>query len=47
VPQPVMGKTAKELAAYVAGNDPITGRPLMQEVVQALTGALDGAHAGH
>jgi hypothetical protein len=46
VPQPVMGKTAAELAAYVAGIDPITGRPVMQEVVQALTGALDGAHAG-
>jgi hypothetical protein len=47
VPQPVMGKTAAELAAYVAGNDPITGRPVMQEVVAALTGALDGAHARH
>jgi len=47
VPQPVMGKTATELAAYVAGDDPITGRPVMQEVVQALTTALDGAHAGH
>ena len=47
VPQPVMGKTAAELAAYVNGNDPITGRPVMQEVVQALTTALDGIHAGH
>jgi len=47
VPQPVMGKTAAELAAYVSGNDPITGRPVMQEVVQALTAALDGVHAGH
>jgi hypothetical protein len=47
VPQPVMGKTAKELAAYVNGADPITGRPVMQEVVEALTAALDGAHAGH
>jgi hypothetical protein len=47
VPQPVMGKTATELAAYVAGNDPITGLPVMQEVVRALTAALDGAHAGH
>ena len=40
VPQPVMGKTAAELAAYVNGNDPITGRPVMQEVV---AGADDGA----
>jgi hypothetical protein len=47
VPQPVMGKTAQELAAYVGGNDPITGRPVMQEVVLALTSALDGVHAGH
>jgi hypothetical protein len=46
VPQPVMGKTASELAAYVAGNDPISGRPFMQEVVQALTAGPDGAHAG-
>ncbi len=47
VPQPVMGKTAQELAAYVSGNDPLTGRPVMQEVVQALTSALGGGHAGH
>ena len=47
VPQPVMGKTAAELAAYVNGNDPITGRPVMQEVVLALTAALDSVHAGH
>jgi hypothetical protein len=47
VPQPVMGKSAQELAAYVAGKDPITGVPVMQEVVRALAGALDGAHAGH
>src|SRR5580692_2092981 len=47
VPQPVMGKTAQELAAYVNSNNPLTGRPVMQEVVQALTSALDGAHAGH
>lgn len=47
VPQPVMGKTAQELAAYVDGDDPVTGRPVMQEVVQALTSALDRAHAGH
>ena len=43
VPQPVMGKTAAELAAYVNGNDPITGRPVMQEIVGALVTALDGA----
>jgi hypothetical protein len=47
VPMPVMGKSAQQLAAYIAGNDPVTGRPVMQEVVQALTTGLDRAHAGH
>jgi hypothetical protein len=37
VPQPVMGKTARELRAYVDGEDPITGRPVMQEVIEGLT----------
>jgi hypothetical protein len=46
VPQPVMGKTAAELKAYVEGKDPITGRPVMQEIIEALTVALDDAHAG-
>lgn len=43
VPQPVMGKTATELRAYVDGADPITGRPVMQEIVEALTTALSAA----
>ncbi len=43
VPQPVMGKTAAELRAYVNGNDPITGRPVMQEIVEALTAQLSAA----
>ena len=42
VPQPVMGKSCEELKAYVYGNDPITGRPVMQEIVTALTTALNG-----
>jgi hypothetical protein len=37
VPQPVMGKSPQELRAYVDGDDPVTGRPVMQEVVDALT----------
>jgi hypothetical protein len=37
VPQPVMGKSARELRAYVDGRDPLTGRPVMQEVVEGLT----------
>ena len=40
VPQPVMGKTAEQLRAYVWGNDPVTGRPVMEEVVEGLTTAL-------
>jgi hypothetical protein len=42
VPQPVMGKTAEELRAYVYGNDPVTGRPVMQEVIAGLTTVLEG-----
>jgi hypothetical protein len=37
VPQPIMGKTPAELRAYVDGRDPITGRPVMQEVIDGLT----------
>ena len=45
VPQPVMGKSADELKAYVEGDDPATGVPVMQEIVAALTTALaEGAH---
>jgi hypothetical protein len=40
VPQPVMGKSNAELRAYVDGNDPVTGRPVMQEVVEGLTKVL-------
>jgi hypothetical protein len=42
VPQPVMGKSAEELRAYVYGKDPLTGKPVMQEVVAGLTTALNG-----
>jgi len=41
VPMPVMGKTTEELRDYVYGKDPITGRPVMQEIVTALTTSLD------
>ena len=40
VPQPVMGKTTAELKAYVYGNDPVTGRPVMQEIIAGLTTTL-------
>src|SRR6266498_1854766 len=41
VPQPVMGKSARELRAYIDGNDPLTGRPVMQEIIEGLTQPLD------
>ena len=42
VPQPVMGKSAQELRAYVEGLDPVTGRPVMQEIIEGLTTGLAG-----
>jgi hypothetical protein len=47
VPQPVMGKTAHQLRAYVDGRNPISGRPVMQEVIEGLTrpGASNAAAA--
>src|SRR5438874_11543206 len=41
VPQPVMGKSARELREYVDGNDPVTGRPVMQEIIEGLTRPFD------
>jgi hypothetical protein len=41
VPQPVMGKTPRQLRAYIDGIDPVTGRPVMQEVIEGLTRPLD------
>jgi hypothetical protein len=46
VPQPVMGKTAAELRAYVDGRDPISGRPVMQEVIEGLTRPFTDAERG-
>ena len=43
VPQPIMGKTPQQLRAYIDGHDPITGRPVMQEVIEGLTNPLDAA----
>ncbi len=50
VPQPVMGKSEAELRAYVEGNDPHSGRPVMQEIIEALTQPLPAsaaAEGGH
>lgn len=45
VPQPVMGKSPQELRDYVYGDDPVQGRPVMQEIVEALTTDLPPATA--
>src|SRR5215831_12546816 len=46
VPQPIMGKTASQLRAYVDGADPITKRPVMQEVLDGLTRPFDAVELG-
>jgi hypothetical protein len=46
VPQPIMGKTPAQLRAYVDGRDPLTGRPVMQEVVDGLTQPFTDAELG-
>lgn len=46
VPQPVMGKTEAELRAYVEGQDPATGKPVMQEIIDGLTQGLAASLAG-
>src|SRR5258706_1230891 len=46
VPQPIMGKTAQQLRAYIDGKDPITGRAVMQSVVEGLTQPLADENRG-
>jgi hypothetical protein len=43
VPQPVVGRSAADLRAYIDGTDPVSGRPFMQEVLEGLTVPLDEA----
>ena len=40
-PTPVGGKTPAELAAYIAGHDPVSKEPLMKEIVGHLTRPLN------
>jgi hypothetical protein len=40
VPYPLVGRPREVLRSYVEGNDPVTGKPLMQEIVDALTRPL-------
>lgn len=42
-PYPLVGRPREVLRKYVEGNDPITGKPLMQEVIDALTQPLTDA----
>jgi hypothetical protein len=39
-PHPVWGKTPEQMYAYLEGNDPVTNKPLMKEVIGALTDPL-------
>jgi len=39
-PHPVWGKTDEQMMAYLEGNDPVSGKPFMPEVVGALTRPL-------
>src|SRR5688572_18703595 len=41
LPHPVMGKTAEQIEGYVHGVSPISGKPVMQEVVEGLTQPLN------
>ncbi len=41
VPHPVWGKTAEQLRSDIAGKDPVRGEPIMQEIVDGLTKALN------
>jgi hypothetical protein len=36
-PYPVVGMPTQVLREYIEGNDPVTGKPLMQEIIDALT----------
>src|SRR5487761_2349437 len=39
-PHPVWGKTDEQMYGYLEGNDPVTGKPFMKEVLDALTRPL-------
>ena len=40
VPSPVWGKSAEQLREYVEGNSPVTGNPVMEEILSKLTTPL-------
>ena len=41
VPQPLVGRTPRQLREYVLGNDPVSKRPFLREVIEGLTKPLD------
>lgn len=41
-PHPVAERSIETLHGYVAGNDPVSGKPMMKEIVDALTVPLSG-----
>jgi len=40
VPQPVVGQSPEVLRGYIESDDPVNGRPFMQEILEGLTGPL-------
>jgi hypothetical protein len=40
VPHPVIGRSTDELRGYLAGDDPVTGRPVIEEIIGGLTEGL-------
>jgi hypothetical protein len=40
VPHPITGTSAETCRKYLEGNDPITGKPIVQEIIGALTNPL-------
>ena len=42
-PHPVVDQSPAHLRAYIDGNDAVSGRPFMEEVLDGLTGALNDA----
>ena len=42
-PQPIVDRPASALRAYIEGNDPVSGRPFMQEVLDAISRPLEEA----
>ena len=41
VPHPVIGRSADELWGYLKGDDPLTGYPVLQEIIAGLSEPLD------